>query len=163
MLSSGFSVQRGGFGIKRSLVWKVSWLITWPPCVSWSGFRNCHRFVLSELRSLSKAGGKGRPPCKMSDLSKRCQVLCHWVMSPHRSCLPGEWKSQRFVSVPHIHRPLLSNSLGYSRCPFPAASCPPKLCRRQIHFHVHCRDTWLFNPLISTFISQSLYVPLKKM
>lgn len=60
ILSSGFGARRGGPGIERRLPWKAS-------CPSehhmpWSCLKNCHHFVLSELRSYREAGREGLLP-----------------------------------------------------------------------------------------------------
>lgn len=43
--------------------------------------------------------------CEMSGLNQRCHVSCSWGLSPlplHKSWVPGEWKSQHSVYVPHM-------------------------------------------------------------
>lgn len=68
-------------------------------------FKNSPHFALPELRLLRKAGREGLLTCKMSGLSKRCCALCSQGLSPlslHKSWLPGEWKSQHSLYVPHM-------------------------------------------------------------
>lgn len=60
ILSSGFGAQHGGSGIERRLPCKAS--CPYEHHVPWSCFKNCHHFVLSELKSYRKAGREGLLP-----------------------------------------------------------------------------------------------------